>query len=841
MKLSTEVKIYGVFFAAAFAGVLIVGTVTYDSTRNLMVTDKSVSHTLEVRDSLDELQSAVLGAENGRRGYLLTGDFQYQLQFEACVAQIRPDVKKTELLTANEPDQQKRIAALTASTEETISIWEETTAHLQKGNGDAVEQIELTNRGAEVTARITSLLDEMTRAEDNLLQIKTTAASKTGDRTIATVAIGSGFSAVIVFLAIGLIHRDLSERRRGEERLAKERAFLDLAIASLPGTFCLFDRDGKLLRWNFNLETISGYSPEEIAEMNPLDFFVEEYKPSVREAIQRVFNERASDIDAEVLSKNGTQRHYFFNARRILVDGKAYVICAGIDMTAHKLAEMKIHEQANLLELARDAIFVRSPNEKIQYWNKGAEGLYGWTREEAIHLDFAKMAYQNRASFEEAKQILLEKGEWSGEVRRLTKARREVVVASRWTLLRDKEGKAGSILVIDSDITEKKQFEEQFLRAQRLESIGQLAGGIAHDLNNILAPILMGAQMLQKEVGSPEGLSMLTTIEATARRGAEIVKQITAFAKGLDGKRVLLQPQYLFAETVRIVRETFPKSIILTTDAKENLRTVFGDATQLLQVLLNLGVNARDAMPRGGTLGLAAEDVLLDEASARLLPGLQPGPHVLFRISDTGTGIPPEVGDKIFDPFFTTKGPHGGTGLGLSTVMGIVKSHKGFIHFDSKVGEGTEFRIYLPADLTPVAMVRAENPMVPPQGGGELILIVDDEEAVCTVTKRILESNRYRTLVANNGTEAIALFAREAREINLVLTDFNMPSMSGPDTIASLKKINPGVRIIVATGGDSVHGMTSAAELGVRALLKKPFDMFALLGTLQEVLQSPVS
>ena len=173
--------------------------------------------------------------------------------------------------------------------------------------------------------------------------------------------------------------------------------------------------------------------------------------------------------------------------------------------------------------------------------------------------------------------------------------------------------------------------------------------------------------------------------------------------------------------------------------------------------------------------------------------------------------------------------------------MGIVKSHKGFIHFESKVGEGTEFRIYLPADLTPVAMVRAENPMAPPQGGGELILIVDDEEAVCTVTKRILESNRYRTLVANNGTEAIALFAREAREINLVLTDFNMPSMSGPDTIASLKKINPGVRIIVATGGDSVHGMISAAELGVRALLKKPFDVFALLDTLQRVLQSPVS
>ena len=194
-------------------------------------------------------------------------------------------------------------------------------------------------------------------------------------------------------------------------------------------------------------------------------------------------------------------------------------------------------------------------------------------------------------------------------MRSLTKARREVIVASRWTLLRDKEGEAGSILVIDSDITEKKQLEEQFLRAQRLESIGQLAGGVAHDLNNILAPILLCAQMLQKEVETPEGLSMLTTIESTARRGAEIVKQITAFAKGLKGKRVLLQPRHLFAETVRIIRETFPKSIMLTTDVKEDLGMVFGDATQLHQVLLNLCVNSRDAMPRGGTLGLAAEDI----------------------------------------------------------------------------------------------------------------------------------------------------------------------------------------------------------------------------------------
>jgi two-component system, cell cycle sensor histidine kinase and response regulator CckA len=840
MKLSTEAKIYGFFFAA-FAGVVILGLVTYNSTRNLMATQQSVAHALQVRDSLDELLSAVLGAESGRRGYLLTGDFRYQLQFEAGVAEIRPGVKKIALLTADEPDLQKGVAMLTAATENAISIWKQVSAHLQNGKGDAAAQVELTNEGADVTAAITALIRVLTRTEDNLLRIKASAASRSGDSTIAVVALGSGFSAVIVFLAIGLIHRDLSERRRGEERLDRERAFLDLAIASLPGTFCLFDRNRKLLRWNSNLETLSGYSPEEIAKMTPSDFFVEEARPSVQEAIQRVFKEGASNIQGEVQSKHGSRRHYFFSARRILVDGKPCIIGAGIDMTERELAEKKIHEQANLLELARDAIFVRSLDEKIQYWNKGAEALYGWTADEAIGSDYSKVAYHDRDLYEEAKQILLEKGEWSGEVRKLTKARREVTVASRWTLLRDKERKARSILVIDTDITEKKQLEAQFLRTQRLESIGQLAGGISHDLNNILTPILMCAQTLHEEVKSPEGLYMLGTIESAARRGAEIVRQIVTFAKGVGGRRVLLQPQYLFAETVRIIRETFPKSVILKTDLEENLWTVFGDATQLHQVLLNLAVNARDAMPQGGTLTLAAEDLYLDEAGARLMPGLQPGPHVLFRISDTGAGIPPEIADKIFDPFFTTKSSDGGTGLGLSTVMGIVKSHRGYIEFESKAGLGTEFRIYLPADMTRPATGAKGISEAPPQGSGELILIVDDEEAVSSVTKRILESNRYRTLVAHTGAEAVSLYAREAHEINLVLTDLNMPSMSGPDTIAMLRQINPNVRIIVATGADSAHGATSPAELGVQALMKKPFDVFMLLDTLRNVLRMPLS
>ena len=283
-------------------------------------------------------------------------------------------------------------------------------------------------------------------------------------------------------------------------------------------------------------------------------------------------------------------------------------------------------------------------------------------------------------------------------------------------------------------------------------------------------------------------------------------------------------------------RETFPKSIIFKTEFEENLWAVFGDATQLQQVLLNLAVNARDAMPEGGILTLGAGDILLDEAGARMLPGLEPGPHLLFRISDTGAGIPTEIADKIFDPFFTTKGPEGGTGLGLSTVVGIVKSHKGCIQVQSKLGRGTEFRIYLPADMRRPATDAKGIPVAPPQGRGELILIVDDEDAVCSITQRILQSNRYQTLIARNGLEAVALYSNNANEVKLVLTDLNMPSMSGPDTIATLRKINPSVKIIVATGADSARGAISATEMGVQAIMKKPFDVYSLLNTVRNVL-----
>jgi two-component system cell cycle sensor histidine kinase/response regulator CckA len=346
--------------------------------------------------------------------------------------------------------------------------------------------------------------------------------------------------------------------------------------------------------------------------------------------------------------------------------------------------------------------------------------------------------------------------------------------------------------------------------------------------------------MLRQNGSETDSPFILATIEANAQRGAEIVKQVVAFARGVEGKRVLLQARYVIAEISGIIRETFPRSITLKTEQQQNLWTILGDATQLHQILLNLAVNARDSMPRGGILTLAAENLLLDQAGALLRPGLEPGPHVLFRISDTGTGIPPEIADKVFDPFFSTKESDKGSGLGLSTVMGIVKSHKGHIEFDSRIAHGTEFRVYLPAEpglprLAPIEQGQGETL---PKGCGELILIVDDEEAVRSVTKRILEATGYRTLIATTGTEAVACYQEKGYEISVVLTDLHMPDMGGVEAIAILRQINPSVKIIVVTGAGSALGAPSATEMGVQAYIKKPFDVAHLLVTLQNVLQT---
>src|SRR6185295_396847 len=428
-------------------------------------------------------------------------------------------------------------------------------------------------------------------------------------------------------------------------------------------------------------------------------------------------------------------------------------------------------------------------------------------------------------------------GEWKGEVHQTHRDGSEIIVESRWTLVRDESGTPTSILVINTDITEKKRMESQFLRAQRMESIGTLAGGIAHDLNNVLSPILMAIDMLQLKATDETSKKWFEVLRANAERGGNMVRQVLSFARGVEGERVALQPKHLIKEIVKILRETLPKSIEINFQLPDDLSIVSADATQIHQVLMNLCVNARDAMLEGGSISIKAENTFLDENYARMHLEAKPGRFVVVTVSDTGPGMSPEIQSRIFEPFFTTKEMSKGTGLGLSTALTIVKSHGGFMNVYSEVNKGSQFALYLPALEAPGKAEPGALQTDLPTGNGELILVVDDEESIREITRGTLETFGYTVLTASDGTEAVALYADKKNEIAAVLTDMVMPFMDGPATIRALQRMNPNVRIIAASGlGTGLHAGEGTLE-GVSVFLNKPYTAEKLLKTLAEVLR----
>ncbi|MBF2007118.1 MAG: PAS domain S-box protein [Chlorogloeopsis fritschii C42_A2020_084] len=512
------------------------------------------------------------------------------------------------------------------------------------------------------------------------------------------------------------------------------------------------------------------------------------------------------------------------------------------NITDRKLAQEKIKEQAALLDVTTDAIFVRDLECRVLYWNSGAERLYGWQAAEVLGKNCCDFLYkQISPSVEEALKTVVEQGEWHSELNKITKSGQEIVVETSWTLMRDEAGKPKSILSVDTNITEKKQLQAQFYRAQRLESLGTLASGIAHDLNNILTPILTVAQLLPLKFPNldEKNRQLLTILEDNSKRGAELVKQITAFARGAEGKRVPLQPRHLLKEIEQVVKSTFPKSIeICIHIPTPNLWTVLADPTQIHQVLMNLCVNARDAMPNGGTLSISAQNFHVDENYARMNLEAKEGNYVLITVSDTGCGMAPELLERIFEPFFITKEPGQGTGLGLSTLIGIIKNHGGFVKVYSEVGKGSQFQVYLSAIDTLATQETDDSQMV--RGNGELILVVDDEAYIREITKTSLEDFNYRVLIASDGTGAFSLYAQYKNEITLVLIDIQMPSIDGFQAIRILQKMNPSIKIIAFSGLASNQKLLEASGINVQAFLSKPYTIKKLLDTIKEVLSVPI-
>jgi two-component system, cell cycle sensor histidine kinase and response regulator CckA len=508
------------------------------------------------------------------------------------------------------------------------------------------------------------------------------------------------------------------------------------------------------------------------------------------------------------------------------------------EITERKAAEERIRQQASLLEKAQDAIIVCDLNYNILFWNKGAERIYGWVLSEVLGRSIAEVLFADGESeLARLRKASSTEDEWRSEEQQVNKAGVRVFVESRWTLVRSEDGKPDYILAINTDVTEQKRVEEQLLRAQRLESIGTLAGGIAHDLNNILSPILMAVGMLQLRSQDADTKRWLDVIKENSERGAALVQQVLTFARGMKGERVTVQLKHLIKDLVKVIEDTLPKSITVSRDISPDLWMLSADPTQLHQVVMNLFINARDAMPSGGRLKISAKNVILDENYARMNIDAEPGQYVQVTVSDTGTGMTPDILQRIFDPFFTTKEIGKGTGLGLSTVITIVKSHGGFINVYSEPGKGTQFSIYFPA-MTGDAAIAEDVPVSKiPFGNGQLILVVDDEENIREITKATLEKFGYRVETGADGTEGLAIFAQRASEIDAVVTDVAMPFMDGPSMIRALRRMDPSVKIIAMSGLMNSEQVADLENLNVNASLLKPFTAEALLNQVAELMK----
>ncbi|MGV3771677.1 MAG: PAS domain S-box protein [Verrucomicrobiales bacterium] len=636
--------------------------------------------------------------------------------------------------------------------------------------------------------------------------------------------------------------KDITDLKRAEAAVREsEERFRILSKATNDAVWD-WNVKNNVLWWNEGLQELFGLGPGEIKELKSwADRIHPEDRRGVLAKARRANKSGQNNWTGEYRfqRKDGTyawvrDRGYFLYDS----EGKLARVIGGMtDITQRREVEDRMAEQAALLDIAHDAILVKDLDGKIMFWNKGAERTYGWTTAEAVGCYSQSLLHKDTANFNVAREILLKNGEWKGEMQKLSKGGAKLSVEVRWTLVRDSLGAPKAILAINSDVTEKKRFERQFYRAQRMESIGTLAGGIAHDLNNVLAPIMMAAELLM-DTANAEEKAFLETIQNSAKRGAELIKQVLSFARGAEGQRVTVDVSGIVQEVERIVKETFPKSISSSVHLATKMSFVTADPTQLHQVLMNLCVNARDAMATGGRLSMTVEKVALDQVYVGMNPEARIGNYVVVTVADTGTGIPRHLREKIFEPFFTTKELGKGTGLGLSTSLGIVRDHGGFITVYSESDQGTRFKVYIPC-----AAAELQNENSPakesylPRGNGELVLLIEDEENIRMVTKKTLESYNYQVALARNGAEGVAVFAAQREKIAVVLTDMAMPVMDGPAAIVAIRALDPKVKIIGCSGHTTDARNSQVRGAGVQHVLAKPFTAESLLTTVELVLR----
>ncbi|MBC7939081.1 MAG: PAS domain S-box protein, partial [Chitinophagaceae bacterium] len=510
-----------------------------------------------------------------------------------------------------------------------------------------------------------------------------------------------------------------------------------------------------------------------------------------------------------------------------------------VDIDAEREAEQRLRRQAALLDATRDAITVTGLDQRISFWNRGAERLFGWSADETLGRSARELLALNPLAAEEAQAQLLAHGDWAGPLHLVRKDGRFLVTDTRWTLLRNAEGQPEAILTTQTDATQRLELEAQLRQAQRLEAVGQLTGGVAHDFNNLLTVILGNADLLAEMLAdNPSLLPLAQMTRTAAERGAELTQRLLAFAR-----KQALQPQavdthQLLASMDALLRRTLPAHIDLELVRAAGQWPALVDPAQLESAVLNLVLNARDAMPAGGKITLETANAWIDQDYAERHADVLPGQYVLLTVSDTGAGMAPGQLARAFEPFFTTKGPGQGSGLGLSMVYGFIKQSRGHVKLYSELGQGTTVRLYLPrADSAPSVLTPAAVRGVQELHGSARVLVVEDDALVRRHATDALTGLGYAVLAAEHGDAALAIL-RQRADIDLLFTDIVMPgSLNGRQLAEAALVLHPRLKVLY-TSGYTENAIVHHGRLdrGVH-LLPKPYRSLDLARKVHAVLR----
>ena len=606
---------------------------------------------------------------------------------------------------------------------------------------------------------------------------------------------------------------------------------------------CVLDFDGHLREHSRSWEALTGRSQSELRNASFTDFLhPDDRKKAVGELVS-LKQSATAKVVGRFRCAGGMYKWLRWTFSADLERGRICGIASNMnDSSALENEDLRRTNQTlnSIITASPHAIIAVDAERRVRIWNPAAEKMFGWSSEETVGGRVPFVTDASREASDTFNQRAL-KGEafTNFEIQRSKRDGTPIDLLVSAAPTYDERGQIDGFLTVATDVTEQKSLERQFLRTQRMESVGSLVGGIAHDLNNVLAPIRMALDLFRTKMPDPATQRTLDALDGCVNRGADLIRHVLTFARGVQGERAPVQLRHLIKETEEVISQTMPKSVVTQTHVPRDLWPVTADATQLHQVLMNLCVNARDAMPEGGTLRINGSNVHIDSSGIPQNPDAAEGPYVLLEVADSGSGIPADVQKKVFEPFYTTKAVGRGTGLGLSTVAAIVRSHGGFINLYSEVGRGASFKIYLPAIQEHVDVAEAGTVAALPEGNGELIMLVDDEAAVRDIARLTLETHGYQVVVARDGAEGVATYAMHRNDVRLVISDMDMPVMNGASMIRSLERINPEVRVISASGLLNLSELMPEPDSGAtRVQLRKPYTARELLCTVRDVLSS---